>query len=102
MVRRHLLVPFLPLTAESSLAQTLGNAHMLSRLSTSNGLAHLFKGYASLIDASLRRRTAGVLSMGFDADDIRELTNDLWIIHDSYPAESHGLEPGDLVGSDEE
>jgi hypothetical protein len=40
--------------------------------------------------------------MGIDADDIRDLASDLWAIHDSYPAESHVLEPRDPMGSDEE
>jgi hypothetical protein len=75
---------------------------MLSRLSTSNGLAQLFKGYASFTDASFRRRTAGMMSMGIDIDEIRELVNDLWNIHDSFPANSYDNQSDDMRGSDEE
>ncbi|KAJ3573277.1 hypothetical protein NP233_g2520 [Leucocoprinus birnbaumii] len=90
-------------TALSSDAQTLGTVHVLSRLSISNGLARLFKSYASLIDASMRRRSAGIMAMGIDTDDIAELITDLWTIHDSYPAEAQSHDDdGNVMGSDEE
>lgn len=89
-------------TAVSSDVRALGNVHMLSRLSTSNGLAHLFKDYASLIDTSRRRRSAGIMSMGIDNDDISELISDLWTIYDTYPVESPENEAENAVGSDEE
>lgn len=76
--------------------------NILSRLSTSNDLAHMFKNYASFVDASIRRRTAGITSMGIDLDDMRELANDLWTIHDGYPAGGDDSDSGDIGGSDGE
>jgi len=61
----------------------------------------MFKEYASSVDASWRRRSAGIMSMGIDTDDIVELISDLWTIYDSYPVEK-GYEFEDAVGSDEE
>ncbi|KXN85944.1 Protein DML1 [Leucoagaricus sp. SymC.cos] len=96
-----LVTSFFVTTARSSLVNSLDGIHMLSRLSTSNGLAQRFKGYASFVDASLRRRAPGLLSVGIDLEDIRELVSDLWSIYDSYPADSQEPESGD-VESDEE
>jgi len=62
----------------------------------------MFKEYAFSIDASWRRRSAGIMSMGIDTDDIIELISDLWTIHDSYPVETQGNGFEDFVGSDEE
>lgn len=62
----------------------------------------MFKDYASLIDASWRRRSAGIMSMGIDTDDIVELISDLWTIYDSYPVETRGYKFEGAVGSDEE
>lgn len=93
--------PFLALIVASSIAQA-GDVHVFSRLSVSDNLAHMFKDYASLIDASWRRRSAGIMSMGIDTDDIVELISDLWTIHDSYPVETRGYRFEDAVGSDEE
>jgi len=96
--------PFLALTVASSITQATqdGDVHMLSRLSTSAGLAHMFKEYASSVDASWRRRSAGIMSMDIDTDDIVELISDLWTIYDSYPVETKGYEFEGAVGSDEE
>lgn len=79
-----------------------GGVKMLSRLSTSYDLAHMFKDYASFLDTSLRRRTAGIMSMDVDVDEIRDLVNDLWTIHDRYPAGGDDSTMGDVIESDNE
>ncbi|KAF9446263.1 tubulin nucleotide-binding domain-like protein [Macrolepiota fuliginosa MF-IS2] len=94
-----------PLTGPLRTASPLhgsDTASTLSRLSTSSNLEHMFKNYASFIEASLRRRTAGVMSMGIDTDDIRELINDLWSAHDRYPTNGEGSDLGNNGGSGDE
>jgi hypothetical protein len=73
-----------------------------SRASTSINLARMFKGYASFLDSSLRRRTVGVMSVDIDIDETRELVNDLWAIHDRYPVEGDDLDLGDVNVDDDE
>jgi len=62
----------------------------------------MFKEYASSVDASWRRRSTGIMSMGIDTDDIAELISDLWTIYDSYPVETQGYESEGAIGGDEE
>lgn len=82
--------------------QASGSTGILSRLSTTSNLADLFKGHASFVDTSLRRRSAGVMSMGVDTDELRELVNELWTIHDRYPVNGGGSDLGDVGGSDDD
>lgn len=62
----------------------------------------MFKEYASFLDRSLRRRTASIMSADIDIDEIRELVNDLWVIHDQYPVEEENNDLGDEIIDDDE
>lgn len=62
----------------------------------------MFKEYASFLDRSLRRRTASIMSADIEIDEIRELVNDLWVIHDQYPVEEENNDLGDEIIDDDE
>ncbi|TFK19554.1 tubulin nucleotide-binding domain-like protein [Coprinopsis marcescibilis] len=60
----------------------------ISALSTSDSLASFLKGYASFAEEQLRRKSAAALNL-VDIDDLRELVQDLWSIHDTYSLEDN-------------
>ncbi|KAJ3509360.1 hypothetical protein NLJ89_g5262 [Agrocybe chaxingu] len=61
---------------------------VLSTLSTSSNTANLIEGYALFVERCLKTRTSAVISAGITFEDLKELANDLWTMHDS----SSGLE----------
>jgi hypothetical protein len=74
-----------------------------TRVSTSSNLARMFKDYASSLDFALRRRNVGIMSVDVDIDEIRELVNDLWAIHDQYPVDDdENSDLGDVNVDDDE
>ena len=54
---------------------------VLSSISNNNGAAKMFSMYAECIQQVLR----GGVDVGLETDELRELENDLWSLHDSYP-----------------
>ncbi|KAK0472827.1 mtDNA inheritance protein Dml1 [Armillaria luteobubalina] len=77
---------------------------MFSSVSTSSGTARMFADYAKFVDSTLRRRTLGVVSD--EMDDLKELANDLWTVHDNFSTDGdeESLEsgPDSSLGEDEE
>ncbi|KAK0472500.1 mtDNA inheritance protein Dml1 [Armillaria novae-zelandiae] len=75
-----------------------------SSVSTSSGTARMFADYAKFVDSTLRRRTLGVVSD--EIDDLKELANDLWTVHDNFSTdgdeESLKSGPDSSLGEDEE
>ncbi|KII83792.1 hypothetical protein PLICRDRAFT_119052 [Plicaturopsis crispa FD-325 SS-3] len=73
----------------------------LSSLSIgASGTRSLFSAYATLAEDCVRRRRPDA---GFDLDDLKELGNDLWTIHDGFADDAQMWEAGeDDVGEDEE
>lgn len=59
-----------------------------SSLSTSRNLTTLLEGYAMFIDKCARRRTTSLASIDVSLDDLKELANDLWTMHDNSSAEN--------------
>jgi len=55
-----------------------------SSISTSNGTAKMFSTYAQFIQRTQRQGSAVYSSVGLEADELRELINDLWTLHDGY------------------
>ncbi|EAU87470.2 hypothetical protein CC1G_02229 [Coprinopsis cinerea okayama7 len=64
--------------------QSLPTVKGISSLTTRTTLAPFFKQYAAFVDDCLRRKNATALGMGLDLDELREVGNDLWSIHDNY------------------
>ncbi|GLB45716.1 putative tubulin domain containing protein [Lyophyllum shimeji] len=73
---------------------------VFSSLSTSTQTAHLFSSYAAAIEAYLKRKPTDQ-ALGFENDELRDLVNDLWTLHDNF---NDGGEDGEssLLGEDEE
>jgi hypothetical protein len=55
-----------------------------SSISTNNGIAKMFSTYAKSIQSVQRQGSAVYSSVGLEADEVRELINDLWTLHDGY------------------
>ena len=62
-----------------------------SSLSTSKNLTALFEGYAMFIDKCVSRRTTSLSSIDVSLDDLKELANDLWTMHDNSSGETDEL-----------
>lgn len=73
-----------------------------SSVSTMSTTGDLFSDYATFIERYLRGNTA-LLSPEYEADDMKDLVNDLWTIHDNYNADGNDEIGGeDDFGEDEE
>ncbi|CAK5270363.1 unnamed protein product [Mycena citricolor] len=73
---------------------------VLSTVGTSRETAQLFAGCAKFLDDKLRRRFP-VDSLGIDVDEMKELANDLWTLHDTAGGDSGGDVDVDSIGEDE-
>jgi hypothetical protein len=62
---------------------------VLSSISNDTGTARMFSGYAEYIHNTLRR---GGVDVGLETDELRELENDLWTMHDSYPVNNDEID----------
>ncbi|KAF9041814.1 tubulin nucleotide-binding domain-like protein [Hymenopellis radicata] len=65
-----------------SVPSTDRTAKVFSVLSCSSGTAKIFRQYAEFVDTTLKRRR-DILSLNDERDDMRELANDLWTVHDN-------------------
>ena len=69
---------------------------------TSTSSANLFATYALSIETRLKRWPIEE-TVGIDADELKELANGLWSLHDNF---QDGSRPGDsdtdILGEDEE
>jgi hypothetical protein len=61
---------------------------MFSSLSTSSNLTTLLEGYAMFIDQCIKRRTTSLTAIDISLDDLKELANDLWTMHDNSSQET--------------
>jgi len=61
---------------------------MVSSLSTSSNLTALFEDYAVFIDKCIKRRTTSLTAIDISLDDLKELANDLWTMHDNSSEET--------------
>lgn len=73
-------------------------ASVFSSLSLSSGTGKLFKKYAQFVDSTVRRRR-DILMSDEERDDMKELANELWTVHDNL-AEDDG--DGDAAGAEDD
>ncbi|KAJ7505868.1 Misato segment II tubulin-like domain-containing protein [Mycena galericulata] len=73
---------------------------VFSSIGASSGTAGLFSGYARFVETCARRKIA-VEHMGVDADEMGDLANDLWTLHDNAGGEIDPGEDTDVRGEDE-
>ncbi|KAG6817850.1 hypothetical protein H0H87_001682 [Tephrocybe sp. NHM501043] len=59
------------------------NCFMFASLSTGSQTALLFSSHALAIETYLRRKPS-VEALGYNGDDLRELVDDLWNLHDDH------------------
>ncbi|KAF9481069.1 tubulin nucleotide-binding domain-like protein [Pholiota conissans] len=64
--------------APSSLPMT----KLYSSLSTSSNTAKTLEGYARFVEKAAQLHTSAIATMDISFDDLRELANDLWTMHD--------------------
>ncbi|KAJ7162919.1 mtDNA inheritance protein Dml1 [Mycena filopes] len=86
--------------AEALSPQTLSRPRatpLFSSLSATTGTADLFAGYARFLDDSVRRKIS-VEDAGIDLDELGDLANDFWTLHDT----AGGDTKADRVDSDED
>lgn len=77
-----------PVQPESS---ALRAVQSYSSLSASANTAKVLEKYASFIEDCVRRRGSAITSIDISSDDLTELVNDLWTMHDNSSAETDEL-----------
>lgn len=60
---------------------------MVSSLATTSATASLFSNYATFIEKCVKRKTD--TGTGVEFDDLKDLTNELWTLHDDYVDGEH-------------
>ena len=76
------------------------SAKAVSSLSSGAPLSALFASYGALAKACLGQHRDVVTRMGLEADDVKELRDEMWALEDAYRVEE---EAGDEeMGEDEE
>ncbi|KAG6825236.1 hypothetical protein H0H92_004326 [Tricholoma furcatifolium] len=62
---------------------------VFASLTTSSQTAYTFLSYASAIETYLKKKQ-DVNVLGFERDDLQDLTNELWTLHDNFGGEDEG------------
>ncbi|KAF8805003.1 tubulin nucleotide-binding domain-like protein [Phlegmacium glaucopus] len=84
-----------PWEIRPGVANTLNNlptVEAYTSISTSSATSELFKSYALFTDKCIKRRTSAVASIDVSLDDLKDLANDLWTIHDNFSGDGQSLE----------
>ncbi|KAJ4490746.1 mtDNA inheritance protein Dml1 [Lentinula aciculospora] len=67
----------------------LPSTSLFTSLSANSRIAQMFADYANFAQACVNRRKTGILpGLVENSDDIKELVNDLWTLHDGYSEHS--------------
>ncbi|KAF8200179.1 mtDNA inheritance protein Dml1 [Pholiota molesta] len=67
----------------ASRPSSLPTTEVFSSMSTSSNTAKYLGGYALFIEKAAQRHTTAIASMDISVDDLKDLANDLWTIHDN-------------------
>lgn len=67
----------------ASQPSSLPTTEVFSSMSTSSNTAKYLEGYALFMEKSAQRHTTAIASMDISLDDLKDLANDLWTIHDN-------------------
>jgi protein misato len=75
--------------SKSGIADTgiLPTVESYSSISTSSAISTMFEDYATFTDNCINRRTSVAL-IDVSLDDLKDLANDLWTIHDNFSEDS--------------
>ncbi|KAJ7648544.1 Misato segment II tubulin-like domain-containing protein [Mycena rosella] len=74
---------------------------VFSSIGVTSGTAGFFSDYAELLEDWTRRKIS-VENAGIDVDELGDLANDLWTLHDNAGGETYGGSDTDVRGEDEE
>ncbi|KAJ6554978.1 Misato segment II tubulin-like domain-containing protein [Mycena vulgaris] len=74
---------------------------VFASIGATSGTAAFFSGYAIFLEDCTRRKIA-VENAGIDLDEMGDLANDLWTLHDNAGGETDGTSDADVRGEDEE
>ena len=80
----------MPLGSRSGIADTSGilpTVEGYTSISTSSAISTMFEDYALFADKCINRRTSAAL-IDVSLDDLKDLANDLWTIHDNFSEDS--------------
>ncbi|KAJ7846892.1 Misato segment II tubulin-like domain-containing protein [Mycena olivaceomarginata] len=67
-----------------------------------SGASDFYSGYARFLDESIRRKISVETTGGIDLDEMSDLANDLWTLHDTAGGEPDPTSDSDGRGEDEE
>ena len=78
-----------PMASKSGIADTgiLPTVESYTSISTSSAISTMFEDYAIFTDKCINRRTSTAL-IDVSIDDLKDLANDLWTIHDNFSEDS--------------
>lgn len=75
---------------------------MFSSISTGAGAAGIFFAYSTAISECLRKKiVVEEEKIGIEADDLKDLLNDLWTLYDNFSDGRMPEDDGDNLGEDE-
>ncbi|KAL0570525.1 mtDNA inheritance, partitioning of the mitochondrial organelle [Marasmius crinis-equi] len=81
------------------------NVGIFSSLSVTPEMGTLFADYARFVSKCIEQRRGSTLIRGIvdDMDELKQLVNDLWTIHDGYAdSELEDSSAGDMLDEDED
>ncbi|KAF8194333.1 Misato segment II tubulin-like domain-containing protein [Mycena galopus ATCC 62051] len=91
----------LPRSGPSGLLSRPRSASVFSSIGAASGASDFFSSYARFLDDSIRRKIS-VENCGIDLDEMGDLANDLWTLHDNSGGETDPGSDLDARGEDEE
>lgn len=94
--------PRLNASGRGGLLAPTRSAPLFTSVVTGSGTADLFSTYARFVEDCVRRKAD--VGVGVDRDELRDLGNDLWTLHDNFADGNTGLggNDDDSMGEDEE
>ncbi|KAJ7465029.1 Misato segment II tubulin-like domain-containing protein [Mycena latifolia] len=93
--------PSLPPTGPSGLLARPRSTAVFSSIAATSGSADFFSRYARFLENCARKKIP-VENAGIDIDEMGDLANNLWTLHDNAGGETDGNSDMDVRGEDEE
>lgn len=73
------------------IADSLPTVEAYTSISTSSATSKMFESYALFTDKCVNHRTSAVTLIDISLDDLKDLANDLWTIHDNFSEDEQSL-----------
>ncbi|KAJ7101530.1 Misato segment II tubulin-like domain-containing protein [Mycena belliarum] len=91
----------LPLSGPSGLLSRPKSTSVFASIAATSRSGNLFSGYARFLEQCTRRKIS-MENAGIDFDEMGDLANDLWTLHDNAGGEMDDNSDTDMRGEDEE